>query len=199
MIAYIQGVLAASGAGWAVIDVQGIGYYIHIPLTTKLPTVGQVFKLHTHMAVREDGIQFYGFSDEEQRYCFLSLLDVAGVGPKVALAVVSHLSPESLRKVIAGGDVNQLVKVPGVGKKTAQRILLELKDKLPGSINLSGEMTDVNIPAAYGQEEEAVVALLSLGYSQNEARDAVRRAYEKNPSADVAALIKAALKELMPL
>lgn len=199
MIAYIHGKLAAGGTGWVVIDVQGIGYHIHVPLTTKLPGIGQEVKLHTHMAVREDGIQFYGFSGEEQRDCFLALLDVAGVGPKMALAVVSHLPPENLRLVIAGEDVNQLVKVPGVGKKTAQRILLELKDKLPGPVALSGETAASDGTVPQGQDEDAVVALLSLGYSQSEARDAVRKAQHITPAADVPALIKAALKELAPI
>lgn len=116
----------------------------------------------------------------------------------MALAVVSHLLPDHLRAVIAGGDVNQLVKVPGVGKKTAQRILLELKDKLSGPAISSGEVA-YNDTASHGMAEDAVIALVSLGYSQTEARDAVGRAQNKAPAKDVSALIKEALKELAPM
>lgn len=197
MIAYIQGKLAAVGAGWVVVDVQGIGYRLHIPAMTPLPAAYQEVKFHTHMVVREDGIQFYGFSQEEQMECFLALLNVAGVGPKVALAVVSFLKPDVLRGVIAGGDVHQLVKVPGVGKKTAQRILLELKDKLKGPVVIP-ETRDEMWEQGPGWEEDAVVALLSLGYAQSEAREAVAKARQKVTGSDVSTLIKIALKELAP-
>ena len=197
MIAYIKGSLATAGAGWAVIEVNGIGYRLQIPLTTQMPSLGQELKLYTYMAVREDGIQLYGFSEEEQRDCFLALLDVAGVGPKVALAVLSCLTPNQLRVVIVDNDVNQLVKVPGVGKKTAQRILLELKDKLKASnIVITDEMPEIPTQGAVG---DALAALAALGYSQAEARDAITKVQLKNSQQDVSLLIKLALKELTPL
>ncbi|AEF94098.1 Holliday junction ATP-dependent DNA helicase ruvA [Desulfotomaculum nigrificans CO-1-SRB] len=197
MIAYIKGKLAYIGAGWVVVDVNGIGYRLYIPAMTKLPSTGQEVQFYTHMAVREDGIQIYGFLQEEELECFLALLDVAGVGPKVALAVVAHLPPGVFKGIIASGNVNQLVKVPGVGKKTAQRIMLELKDKLRGPAALP-EPSETITPAPGRIEDDAVVALLSLGYAQNEAREAVRQAMGLGLTGDVSALIKAALKELAP-
>ena len=200
MLAYIRGKLATVAMGWVVVEVQGIGYRLHIPAMTPLPGIGQEVKFHTHMVVREDGLQVYGFSREDQMECFLALLDVAGVGPKVALAVVSFLQPEALRLAVAGGDVNQLVKIPGVGKKTAQRILLELKDKLKGPVEGSGllEAEGPVFGQAAAAEEDAVAALLSLGYGQAEARQAVDKACKKTTPEDVSHIIKYALKELAP-
>ncbi|MDO7788866.1 Holliday junction branch migration protein RuvA [Desulforamulus aquiferis] len=196
MIAYVKGKLAATGLGWAVVDVNGMGYRLYVPTQPEPVSQGQEIKYFTHMAVREDGITLYGFLQEEELECFLSLLEVAGVGPKVALAVVSCLKPEALKAVIACGDVNQLVKVPGVGKKTAQRILLELKDKLKGPVAVAGTIEVINSPT--GSEDEVLLALQTLGYGQNEARDALKKANDKHLGADVASLIKAALKELAP-
>ncbi|GAB6181114.1 Holliday junction branch migration protein RuvA [Desulfotomaculum defluvii] len=197
MIAYIKGVLASIGTGSVVVDVNGLGYQIKIPSNTPLPVLGQEVKFFTHMSVREDGIQFFGFASEDEKECFLTLLDVAGVGPKVALAVISHLPPINLRSAVALQDVNQLVKVPGVGKKTAQRIMLELKDKLKGltievqNIQPSPTLTVVG-------SDEAVEALLALGYSQTEAKDAVEKAQKFGSIPDLSLLIKTALKELAP-
>ncbi|GAB6157330.1 Holliday junction branch migration protein RuvA [Desulfotomaculum varum] len=199
MIDFICGKLAAGGSGWAVLEVQGIGFYLHIPATTRLPAIGQETKLYAHMGVREDGIQLYGFADQEQRECFLALLNVAGVGPKVALAVVSHLPPGQLQAIIAGGDVHQLVKVPGVGKKTAQRILLELKDKLSAPVYSTGTADCQDTAGTDLTTEDAVNALVSLGYAQTEARDAVGRVQIKNATKDVSTLIKEALKILAPI
>ncbi|CCO07230.1 Holliday junction branch migration protein RuvA [Desulforamulus hydrothermalis] len=199
MIDFICGKLAAGGSGWAVLEVQGIGFYLHVPAATRLPALGQEIKLYAHMAVREDGIQLYGFADQEQRDCFLALLNVAGVGPKVALAVVSHLPPGQLQAVIAGGDVHQLVKVPGVGKKTAQRILLELKDKLAVPVVSAGTVVPQDTAGSDLTAEDAVIALVSLGYAQTEAREAVGRVQTKAATKDVSTLIKEALKVLAPI
>lgn len=197
MIAYLKGKLAVSGIGWVIIDVNGIGYQVYIPSTTRLPQIDQEIKLFTYMAIREDAIQFYGFSQEDEKNCFLALLDVAGVGPKVALAVVSCLPPGNLQTVISNGDISPLIKVPGVGKKTAQRILLELKDKLKGTVILKEEISPTDFTA--GVEDDASAALQALGYSQLEARDAVRRVRSKNSINDLSELIRIALKELAPV
>lgn len=197
MIAYLKGKLAVSGIGWVIIDVNGIGYQVHIPSTTRLPQIDQEIKLFTHMAIREDAIQFYGFAQEDEKNCFLALLDVAGVGPKVALAVVSSLPPGNLQAAIANGDINPLVKVPGVGKKTAQRILLELKDKLKEPVILEEEISSAEFTK--GLESDASVALQALGYSQVEARDAIRRVQSKKSVNELSELIKIALKELAPV
>lgn len=196
MLAYIKGKLATCGLGWVVVDVNGMGYRLFVPSQPDMAQ-GQEIKYFTHMAVREDGINLYGFTQEDELECFLALLDVAGVGPKVALAVISCLKPEALRTVVNGGDVEQLVKVPGVGKKTAQRILLELKDKLSGPMSVPVDgVSVINSPTS--TENEALMALLSLGYGQAEAREALKKANDKHPLADISRIIKAALKELAP-
>lgn len=198
LIAYIKGNLAVHGPGWVIIDVNGIGYQVFIPISTPLPQRNQEIKLHTHMAVREDGINIYGFVLEEEKDCFLALLDVAGVGPKVALAVISCLPPVNLRTVIASGEISQLVKVPGVGKKTAQRILLELKDKLQGPAGLQDVAVETILIPAVSINDDAITALQSLGYSQLEAKEAVRKASGKGSVKEVSKLITEALKELAP-
>lgn len=197
MIAFVKGILASTGPGSVVVDVNGLGYQVRIPSTTPLPALGQEVKFFTYLSVREDAMQLFGFSGEDEKECFLTLLDVAGVGPKVALAVISHLPPSQLQSAVALQDVNQLVKVPGVGKKTAQRILLELKDKLKGLAVVAKDLPpSFALPVA--GNDEAVEALLALGYSQAEAKDAVQKAQRDGSIADLSLLIKTALKELAP-
>lgn len=197
MIAYVKGILASTGPGLVVVDVNGLGYQIRIPATTLLPALGQEVKFFTYLSVREDAMQLFGFSGEDEKECFITLLDVARVGPKVALAVVSYLPPSQLQSAVALQDINQLVKVPGVGKKTAQRILLELKDKLKGlTIEVKDRQPGTALPGE--GSDEAIEALLALGYSQIEAKDAVNKAQRDGSITDLSLLIKTALKELAP-
>lgn len=195
MIAFIKGKLADLQAGAVVLDVGGIGYRVQVPLSllNDLPARGGEVMLHTHLAVRDDGFSLYGFQEQAELDYFTRLLNVSGVGPKGALAVLTIFSPAELRQAILGEDTAALTRVPGVGKKTAGRIILELKDKLPGPA-VSQEAG----PAGRGREIDAVEALQALGYSPVEARRAVQGALQ-NSGGDlpVADLVRGALRLLV--
>lgn len=173
MIAFVRGKLVSVLSDSIIVDVNGLGYRLQVPgsLFSRLPSPGAEVQLHTHLVVREDGMYLYGFRDEDELNCFRLLLNVSGVGPKGALAVLSSMAPDTLRQVLAGENVALLTKVPGVGKKTAQRIILELKDKL-GRISLGGPVQEDTM----GEEVDALAALLALGYARAEAHEAVKEA-----------------------
>ncbi|HEX9124722.1 MAG TPA: Holliday junction branch migration protein RuvA [Actinomycetota bacterium] len=164
MIAFLDGTVAHKSGGRAVIDVGGVGYDVLVPASTigKLPAVGKRTRLFTRMVVRDDAMVLYGFASQDERSLFDLLVSVAGVGPKVALSFLSVLSSDALRRAVAAGDLAALTLVPGVGKKVAQRVVLDLKDKL------GGEVVVVEGPLADVRE-----ALLSLGLSPQEAGDAM--------------------------
>ena len=188
MIAFIEGDLVECQLNLAIIQVGGIGYEVHIPLTTseKLPALGKEIKLYTQAVYREDAQTLYGFSDRESRDFFRMIVDkVSGIGPKIALNLLGSLSLPTLKTSIASGDVGMLSKAQGLGKKTAERIVVELKDKvLPKGISIeatpasfsgatedaSGELNDL------GPYQDALSALLTLGYKATEADQAVRKA-----------------------
>jgi Holliday junction DNA helicase RuvA len=164
MIAFLDGEVAEKGAGRAVISVGGVGYDVQVPASTlaKLPAIGRRVRLHTRMVVRDDAMVLFGFASTDERELFDLLVTVNGVGPKVALAFLSVLSPEAFRRAVRAGDVAALTLVPGVGKKVAQRVLLDVKDKVGGEVVvLEGPMSDVR------------EALLALGLSPQEASDAM--------------------------
>lgn len=164
MISFLEGELAEKGADRIVVSVRGVGYDVLAPASTigKLPAVGKDVKVFTRLHVRDDAMVLYGFSSVDERSLFDLLVTVTGVGPKVALAFLSALSPDSLRRAVAAGDVVALTVVPGVGKKVAQRVVLDLKDRLGGEgVPLSGPLADVR------------EALLSLGLSPQEASEAL--------------------------
>lgn len=164
MIAFIEGRVAEKGAGRAVLDVGGVGYEVLAPASTlaKLPAVGRSARLLTRLHVREDQMTLYGFATAEERTLFDLLVTVTGVGPKVALSFLSALAPEALRRAVAAGDVAALTVVPGVGKKVAQRVVLDLKDKLGGEAAVAtGPLADVR------------EALLALGLTAQEASEAL--------------------------
>lgn len=198
MIAYLRGKLAAVGSDTVVIDVQGVGYRVNV--TTSLPALlprdeADIF-IHTHMIVREDSIQLYGFLTPEEITVFTLLLSVNGVGPKVAMAVLSYLNPQGLGRALIQGDISTLTKVPGVGKKTAQRLILELKDKISKLELKSDQMAVQQDPGgAASVLEDAVAALLALGYVDKEARGAVQRAMESGTE-DVGKTVQLALRLL---
>lgn len=165
MIAFLDGVLAEKAGGRVVLAVQGTGYEVLVPASTlgKLPAVGREARLYTRLAVRDDAMTLYGFATAEERELFDLLVTVNGVGPKVALSILSGLAPTTLRRAVAAGDAAALTVVPGVGKKVAQRVLLDLKDRLGG-----GEAVTATGPMAEVRE-----ALLALGLSAQEASDAM--------------------------
>ncbi|MGZ5291940.1 MAG: Holliday junction branch migration protein RuvA [Actinomycetota bacterium] len=164
MIAFLEGTVAEKSGGRAVIAVGGVGYDVQVPASTlaKLPPVGGTARVHTRMIVRDDAMTLFGFATTDERELFDLLVTVTGIGPKVALSFLSVLSPDALRRAVRGGDLAALTVVPGVGKKVAQRVVLDLKDKLGGDIVvIEGPLSDVR------------EALLSLGLSPQEASEAM--------------------------
>lgn len=174
MIARITGSVATKGDGWAIVDVGGIGLRLLMPTgaVAALPAEGDDVIIHTHLHVREDELSLFGFESEPEKSAFEALITVSGVGPKVALATLSTLSPDALADAVATEDVAVVSSVPGIGKKTAQRIILELADKLVAS----GAVPSPQAGAATGSAggAEAREALLSMGFSAAEVSVALR-------------------------
>lgn len=167
MIGRLTGVLAAKNPPQVLLDVQGVGYEVDVPMSTfyNLPAAGERVSLHTHLIVREDGHFLYGFLTEDERAAFRQLLKITGVGARIALAVLSGLSVRELAQAVTLQETGRLVKIPGIGKKTAERLLLELRDRLPKT--LVGEK-----PAGQGvplPADDILNALVALGYSEKEA------------------------------
>jgi len=177
MIASLQGRSTAKGDNYVVIDVSGVGFKVFVPpsLLDRLSGIGQELNLFTHLHVRENELSLYGFGTPDELALFEMLLRVSGVGPKVALKIVSIMSVEALREAIARGDAAMLIRVPGVGKKTAERVMMDLKDKL-------GVAGLVLHPGLTHVDAEVISALTSLGYSIAEAQAALRSL----PSEDLA-------------
>lgn len=183
MISYIRGILTEASGDGIVVEAGGIGYEIRVPLSVleRLPRLGEEVKIHTFLQVREDGVGLFGFLDRGELAMFKQLLGVGGIGPKGALGVLTALKPDDLRLAVISGDAKAIARAPGVGIKTAQRIILDLKDKvsmddiLPavdGSGPDSGGRGDAVLGAA---AREAMEALTALGYSAMEASRAVGR------------------------
>lgn len=182
MISYIKGILSEVSQDGIVVETGGLGYEVRVPLSVleRLPSPGSEVKIHTHMQVREDGVALFGFLDRRDLAMFRQLLGVGGIGPKGALGVLSALSPDDLRLAVVSGDAKAISRAPGIGIKTAQRIILDLKDKvslddiLPG--DLRQEESGVPPSGGLGQaDREAIEALVALGYSPMEASRAVGR------------------------
>ena len=177
MISYIDGQLKMVGTDHIILDHEGIGFQIFVPASTlnRMPARGSMVKIYTHLYVREDRICLYGFLTRDELEVFDLLISVSGIGPKSALGILSTLSPDELRMAILAEDTKTLSKAPGVGNKTARRLILDLKDKLklgPKEEPLpSTEASDAG--EVTGNQKEAVLALVALGYSQTEALQAV--------------------------
>ena len=197
MFAYISGKLFQKEPTSVIIDVNGIGYQINIPLSTysALPATGQNTKLLTYYHVREDIQALYGFATPEEKELFLLLISVSGIGPKMAMTILSGTSPEQFRHRILDCDVESLTLIPGIGLKTARRIIIELGEKIGQTSEVvSGELATVTLGAT---GEEALRALISLGYRRAEALNALRKAVkELGDSAPVEKYIKAALNQM---
>lgn len=201
MITSVSGILVSATPLAAVIETGGLGYEIHIPVTTaeRLPQPGQTAKLHTLAVYREDSQTLYGFATAEERDFFRLLVEkVTGVGPKMALSVMSKLSLATLKSAIASGDVGLLAKCPGIGKKTAERLVIELRDKLnPAELGtvVSGKTSGETAGSGTDSRvNDAVLALTALGYKAADADKAVRQAWiALGPTATTEALIKKAL------
>ena len=195
MIAYIKGTLEHCLDSHVIVETAGIGYTITISAATmaSLPAVGEKVKIFTHMNVKEDGVSLYGFSSLEELDLFHKLITVSGVGPKGALGFLAVMRPKDIILAILSADEKALGRAPGVGKKTAQRVILELRDKFNTVDALSGGISFVseNVSIQPDAKLEAVEALQSLGYSRTEAATAVAGVFEEGM--DTEALLKKAL------
>lgn len=200
MYAYIKGELAEINTDHIVIEAGGIGYQVFISLQTfdYLPSVGENLKIYTYLYLREDAMILYGFLTKDDLELFKLLISVSGIGPKGGLAILSTLEADDLRFAILSGDAKAISKAPGVGGKTAQRVILELKDKLSleDAFEAKTEHVQKNVAAAGGSvKNDAVMALTALGYSSTESLKAVS-AVEITEDMDVEEVLKAALKHL---
>ena len=198
MIAYLTGQLFRKSTQSIIVEAGGIGYEVFVPLSTyyALPERDQKVSLHIYTHVREDTLSLFGFSSSLEKDLFLLLISVSGIGPKLAVNILSGIGPQELVQAIAIGDSNRLKAIPGVGKKTAERIVLELKDK---AARLGGEKMEVPQPAAPLDERlssDALSALVNLGYSANAAKKAVDKASQTVNNDSLEALIKEALRLL---
>lgn len=204
MIGLVRGIVREKTPPQILVDTGTVGYELLVPMSTfyTLPAIGQEVTLRTHLLVREDEHQLYGFATEEERHAFRQLIRIAGIGARTALAILSGLSVRELREAVLLQDGGRLVKIPGIGKKTAERLLLELKDKT-GALLPTGHGTAVpagSAPHPANSPEEAiraeiVAALLALGYSE---REALRAVSALPPQSDTATGIRLALKALAP-
>ncbi len=196
MIARLTGTLLERAATTVVVDVHGVGYLVHVTPGVQLPARGQEVTLHTSLQVREDAMTLYGFATAAELAAFELLLSSSGVGPKLALAALGTHRPEVLRTAIATGDEATLTTIPGVGRKVAQRLVLELKDKV-GSVPVatSGVTGDGARPLPVGALEEVRDALSSLGYSAGEINAALDTV-AATAGVDSAELLRAALRHL---
>ncbi|MDD2988009.1 MAG: Holliday junction branch migration protein RuvA [Zoogloea sp.] len=174
MIGRITGRLAEKNPPQILVDVNGVGYELEVPMSTfyGLPATGQAVSLATHLAVREDGHFLYGFATEDERTAFRQLLKVAGIGARTALAVLSGLSVADLAQAITLQESGRLVKIPGIGKKTAERLLLELRDKLAKALPAVAGNVSTNLPG--NDRSDIMNALLALGYNEKEALGATK-------------------------
>jgi Holliday junction DNA helicase RuvA len=195
VIAHLRGRILKKGTQEAVIDVQGVGYRVAIPLSTfyRLGEAGSEAALLVHTHVREDVLALYGFLTEEEQTLFERLLSVSGVGPKVALGILSGIDTPDLIEALRGSDVARLTRIPGVGKKTAERLVVELKDKMPppGAAPAAAQATPAG-PA----RDDLVSALVHLGYSRPEAERGVDRALKDGKDARFEDLLRRSLQVL---
>jgi Holliday junction DNA helicase RuvA len=177
MIGFIRGKLVSKSPPQLVVDVQGVGYEVEAPMTTfyDLPKLGAELQLYTHLVVREDAHILFAFSTESDRMMFRSLIKVNGVGPKLALTILSGQSAEEFQRCIHDNDVQALVRLPGIGKKTAERLIIEMRDRLPNVAESSGsdQAVSVNV-AANSPRQEAISALCALGYKPQDASKMVQ-------------------------
>lgn len=202
MISYIKGTLAEKNEDSAVVEAHGVGYqiFVPVPVLSELPPLGESVKIYTYFSVREDGMSLFGFLSRQDLAMFKQLIGVNGIGPKSALGILSALRPDVLRMAVASGDAKTISRAPGVGPKTAQRIILDLKDKIrPEDVLAGGLEESLAVPeeiSGVGQAgKEAVEALTALGYSAAEAAGAVKKVKitEEMTAEDV---LKGALRHL---
>ena len=177
MIGFLRGKLVHKAPPMLLLDVHGVGYEVEAPMTTfyNLPAIGEEVQLHTHLVVREDAHILFGFSTEADRLMFRNLIKVNGVGPKLALTILSGQSAEEFHQCILNGDIQALVRLPGVGKKTAERLVIEMRDRLPNLGDGASVRVDVSMAlSAKNPKQEAISALCALGYKPQDATKMVQ-------------------------
>ncbi len=187
MIASLRGKLISKKPDSIIVDVNGVGYLVYVPISI-LPFIKDINEeifLHIYTNVRDDAIMLYGFATEEEKRIFSTLINISGIGPKIALNILSTISSSNFHKAIYNEDVTFLCRVPGLGKKTAQRLILELREKLPAIIKEDKEPIF----------DDTLSALVNLGYKKNIAQEALETAYNKG-NRDIESLLKEALKYL---
>lgn len=204
MYAFLKGHLVSVHPSYIVVEVQGLGYILHISCRDigQLPAVGSPLLLFTVFVVRELSQSLYGFLKEQEKEIFELLLNISGVGPKLALSLIGHLSLEQLQQAVNGPDLTTLCKVPGVGKKTAERLVVELKDKLNSFGPFDPSRLAISLPesSTSKQIQDAMSALINLGYNQNLAQKAVKQTLQDLPDEkDLALLITTSLKYLQKI
>ncbi len=199
MIAHLRGTLLEKHPNQAIVEAQGVGYDVAIPVSTfaALPAAGEEVRLRVHTVVREDAIQLYGFLTVEEKSIFERLITVSGVGPRLALTVLSGIAAGDLVQVIRSADVQKLTRVPGIGKKTAERIVLELRDKIEdGGRRAAAGAAGVAAVILSQEESDVVSALVNLGAQRAAAETAARRASQELAGAGFEALFRRALELL---
>ena len=191
MIAYLEGKLAEKKPTSLIVDVKGVGYLVNIPFSSfeKLPEIGSAVKLFTHTHVREDAFQLFGFATPPEKELFELLILVNGIGPKSALGILSAISIADFQTSILEENIDVLTKISGVGKKTAQRLIVELKEKISKSF-IVPEKEKIVLDQ---KPEEAILAMVSLGYNKYEARKIVEQIWEKDKKASLEELLRRAL------
>ena len=196
MIAYLKGRLLEKRPPVLLLDLNGLGYELEAPMTTfyDLPDAGDDVVMHVHMVVREDAQKLYGFTRKSQRDLFRSLLKVSGIGPRVALAILSSLSADEFLACMADEDVDRLTYVPGIGRKTAQRLLVEMRDRVLKENDGFSIPAGQSVSAAPNPAQDAVSALISLGYKPAQASRVVREVGNGNSSSEE--IIRLALRML---
>lgn len=196
MIGYLKGILLDKRPPTLVLDVHGVGYELDAPMTTfyDLPATGQSVTVYTHLVVREDAQLLFAFSDLAQRDVFRSLLKVSGVGPRVALAILSTLSSEDFYAAVSDNDITRLTRVPGIGRKTAERLVVEMRDRVMKEVAERGQVPVTVVPRRDNPIEDAVGALMALGYKPAEASRAIRDIDGEGLSSED--LIRRALRQL---
>lgn len=193
MIALLHGRLVEKHPNQAIVDVSGVGYEVTIPISTyaHLPDTGSEIRLRVHTHVREDALSLYGFLSQDEKNLFEKLIGVAGIGPGLAIRILSGLAATDLLSAIRKGEVERLVRIPGIGKKTAERMVLELRDKLPAP---AGEEPSSPAAAPGALDQDVISALLNLGCARPQAEAAVRKAGAEGASTGFESLFRRALE-----
>ena len=193
MIHHLNGQLVEKNPTYVVIDCNGVGYFLHISLHTfSLIPDAEALRLYTHFQVKEDSHTLFGFWEKSEREIFRLLISVSGIGANTARSMLSSLDPEQIKEAIATGDVGTIQSIKGIGAKTAQRVILDLKDKILKVFNLD----EVSAPRNNTSREEALSALETLGYTRKQSERVVDKVIKSEPDIKVEALIKLALKNL---